>query len=201
MNVVFYLSALVAILATIMVVTRLNIMHALLYMIVSLLAVAVVFYTLGAPFVAALEVIVYAGAIMVLFIFAIMLLNLGTQTIEQERLWLNTTGWIGPSILALILLVEIGYIISSRSYPPGGTIIEPTEVGVSLFGPYLLGVELASFLLLAGLVGARHIGQRSKADQNSVAIHENSQTQDKPVDTKEERMQADAEPQKMATNR
>jgi NADH-quinone oxidoreductase subunit J len=52
-----------------MAITRLNAMHALLYLMVSLLAVAVVFFTLGAPFVAALEVIIYAGAIMVLFIF------------------------------------------------------------------------------------------------------------------------------------
>ena len=54
-------------------------MHALLYLIVSLLAVAVVFYTLGAPFIAALEVIIYAGAIMVLFVFVVMMLNLGDQ--------------------------------------------------------------------------------------------------------------------------
>ena len=59
MNVVFYLSSALAIFATIMVITRLNVMHALLYLIVSLLSVAVIFYTLGAPFIAALEVIVY----------------------------------------------------------------------------------------------------------------------------------------------
>jgi NADH-quinone oxidoreductase subunit J len=160
MNVVFYLSGLIAILATVMVITRLNIMHALLYMVVSLLAVAVVFYTLGAPFVAALEVIVYAGAIMVLFIFAVMLLNLGSQTIDQERESLRTTSKVGPSVLALILLVEIVYILVSRSYAAGGSIVQPQQVGIALFGPYLLGVELASFLLLTSLVGARHVGQR-----------------------------------------
>ena len=62
-----------------MVVTRTNLVHALLYLVVSLFAVAVVFYTLGAPFVAALEVIVYAGAIMMLFVFAVMLLNLSAD--------------------------------------------------------------------------------------------------------------------------
>ena len=62
-----------------------NAVHALLYLIVSLLAVAVVFLALGAPFVAALEVIIYAGAIMVLFVFVMMMLNLGPRTVEQER--------------------------------------------------------------------------------------------------------------------
>ena len=77
MNLVFYISALVAVIATTMVITRLNAVHALLYLIVSLLSVALIFFVLGAPFVAALEVIVYAGAIMVLFVFVIMMLNLG----------------------------------------------------------------------------------------------------------------------------
>ena len=201
MNVVFYISALIAVVATVMVVTRLNVMHALLYMIVSLLAVAVVFYTLGAPFVAALEVVVYAGAIMVLFIFAVMLLNLGPQAQEQERLWLNTTGWIGPAILALILLIEIGYIIAKQSFPAGGTIVEPTQVGISLFGPYLLGVELASFLLLASLVGARHIGQPSKSEQGSRSVREKVSIQAAQKADMVSENHPDTEPEKAAADR
>ena len=75
----------VAIVSTALMITRLNAVHALLYLIVSLLAVAVVFYTLGAPFVAALEVIIYAGAIMVLFVFVVMMLNLGDEAARAER--------------------------------------------------------------------------------------------------------------------
>ena len=89
MNAVFYVSAVVAIAATCMVITQRRAVHALLYLILSLLAVALVFFTLGAPFVAALEVIIYAGAIMVLFVFVIMMLNLGRQAAEQERHWLG----------------------------------------------------------------------------------------------------------------
>ncbi len=160
MNVVFYISAAVAVISTVMVITRLNIMHALLYLIVSLLAVSVVFFTLGAPFVAALEVIVYAGAIMVLFIFAIMMLNLGTRTVAQERAWLRATSWTGPAVLALVLFIEVAYVILTGTHGTGGNAVPPEQVGSTLFGPYLIGVELASFLLLAALVGARHIGQR-----------------------------------------
>jgi NADH-quinone oxidoreductase subunit J len=160
MNVAFYVSAMVAIAATVMVITRASAVHALLYLIISLLAVALVFFVLGAPFVAALEIIIYAGAIMVLFVFVMMMLNLGPQTTTQERQWLNPRGWIGPTLLGLILVSELGYVF--RHVPPtqlGGQAVSPEQVGVTLFGTYLLGVELASMLLLAGLVGAYHLGR------------------------------------------
>lgn len=163
MTTLFYLAAMVAVVATGMVITRLNAVHALLYMIVSLLAVAVIFAVLGAPFVAALEVIVYAGAIMVLFVFVIMLLNLGPQAVAQERTLLNPGLWSGPSVLATILLGELLYVFLARETPPAAArIVEPQEVGVALFGPYLLGVELVAMLLLAGLVGAFHLGRRQQ---------------------------------------
>jgi len=107
MLVLFYLAAGVALISTYMVITRLNIVHALLYMVVSLLAVAVIFFLLGAPFIAALEVIVYAGAIIVLFIFVVMMLNLGPQSVAQERQWFNWRTWRGLVVLAGVLLLEL----------------------------------------------------------------------------------------------
>src|SRR5918999_2591314 len=104
MTIVFYVAAAVAILATLRVITALNAVHALLYFIVSLLAVALIFFVLGAPFVAALEVIIYAGAIMVLFVFVVMLLNLGQAAFAQEHGWVRPRMWIGPTILAAILV-------------------------------------------------------------------------------------------------
>lgn len=160
MTIVFYVAAAVAIIATLRVITALNAVHALLYFIVSLLAVAVILFALGAPFVAALEVIIYAGAIMVLFVFVIMLLNLGPQAVEQERHWLQPRMWIGPALLAIILLAELIYAIAGAGQVSGVSLVEPRQVGMALFGPYLLGVELASLLLLAGLVGAYHLGRR-----------------------------------------
>ncbi len=157
----FYLAAAVAILATLLALTRLDPVHALLYLIVSLLAVAVVFGLLGAPFVAALEVIVYAGAIMVLFIFVVMLLNLGLRTTETERSWLRPRTWIGPAALALILVVEVAAMLGrTGQLTTGAGVVGPKAVGLALYGPYLLGLELASFLLLAGVVGAYHLGRR-----------------------------------------
>ena len=163
MSAVFYVSAIVAIISTTLAVTRLNAVHALLYLIVSLLSIALVFFTLGAPFIAALEVIIYAGAIMVLFVFVIMMLNIGEAATDQERAWLYPGIWMWPSVLALILIAELIYVISYGEFAiPEIHGVSPKEVGLALYGPYLLGVELASMLLLAGLVGAYHLGRHRR---------------------------------------
>lgn len=160
MNATFYLSAAVAILSTAMVITRANAIHALLYLIVSLLAVALVFYVLGAPFAAALEVIIYAGAIMVLFVFVVMMLNLGEAAARQESRWMTPAIWIGPALFSAVLAAELVYIMATGGITqPGAGIIDAKQVGIVMFGPYLLAVELASMLLLAGLVAAYHLGR------------------------------------------
>ena len=161
MTAVFYASAAIAIAATALAITRTNAVHALLYLIVSLLAVAVLFFTLGAPFVAALEVIVYAGAIMVLFVFVMMMLNLGPQAVDEERRWLSARIWTGPLVLTVLLTLEVLYAIGRSTPMPPAVVIGPRAVGIALFGPYALAVEMASMLLLAGLIGAYHLGRRA----------------------------------------
>ena len=166
MNLLFYITAAVAIISTIRVITHLNAVHALLYLIVSLLAVALIFFFLGAPFAAALEVIIYAGAIMVLFIFVIMMLNLGAQSIRTQRQWLRPGMWIGPAVLAAALLGELVYVLAAGGgSAPVNVEVGPGEVGRALFGPYVLGVELASILLMTGLVGAYHLARPEPRDQ------------------------------------
>lgn len=164
LNFAFFVAGVVAILATALAITRAIAVHGLLYLVVSLLAVAVVFYTMGAPLMAALEVIIYAGAIVVLFVFVVMMLNLGAQAREAERQWLAPRAWIGPVILSAILLAEVIYMIV-RSPLPGaiGEATTPKQVGMALYGPYLLGVELASMLLLGAVVGTSHLGRPSPA--------------------------------------
>jgi NADH-quinone oxidoreductase subunit J len=161
MNAVFYVSACVAVISTLLVITRTNAVHALLYLVVSLLSVAVIFFVLGAPFVAALEVIIYAGAIMVLFVFVIMMLNLGPQAVAHERVWLNPETWAGPSALSAVLAAELVFIFlkgDGKTFP--AAVVESKAVGLALFGPYIIGVELASMLLLAGIVGAYYLGRK-----------------------------------------
>lgn len=166
MTFIYYLAAAVAVMSTAMVITRSNAVHALLYMIVSLLSLALIFFTLGAPFVAALEVIIYAGAIVVLFVFVIMMLNLGAEMTARERRWLQPKAWIGPAILTAILFAEFLVVVATE---PAAAVGAPAGVGVkrvgaALYGRYVLGVELAAMLLLAGLVGAFHLGRRVPSD-------------------------------------
>ena len=158
----FYLAGIVAVIATLLAITQRHAVHALLYLVVSLLAVAVDFYVLGAVFVAALEVMIYAGAIMVIFVFVVMMLNVAGHAMEVEREWLRPRNWYGPSVLALILLGELVYCtVTSDSTPSLANPVSPKQVGVALFKTYWIGVELVSLLLTAGLVGACHLGRRA----------------------------------------
>ncbi len=163
MELTFYISGFIAVISTVMVITRHNIIHALLYLVVSFLALAVVFFIMGAPFAAGLEVIVYAGAIVVLIIFVIMMLNLKDEAVEQEREWLTPSIWIVPAIFSIILLGELIYVILT----PGGASlvvqsVDAKAVGISLYTEYILGVELSGMLLMAGIVGAYHLGRQKK---------------------------------------
>ena len=162
MDVFFYIAAFVAIISTVMAISGRNAIHSLLYLILSLLAISVIFYLLSAPFIAALEVIIYAGAIMVLFIFVTMMLNIGLER-EAEKKWLKPRMWIIPSILAAILLVNLILALKSvQTIPPDKEAILPKQVGISLFSTYLLAVEIAAILLMAGVIGAYHLGVQKK---------------------------------------
>lgn len=163
MSELFYIASVVAIFSTIMVITRYQPIHALLYLVVSFFGVAMIFISLGAPFVAILEIILYAGAIIVLLIFVVMMLNLGSSTSDQERLWLRPGVWAGPAILCLVLLIEM-IILLSRN--PGtylqGKGVTMKAVSIALYQQYVIAVELAGFLLMAGIVGAAHISKHRK---------------------------------------
>ncbi len=166
LQLMFYFSAALAIVASLKVITGKNTVHALLYLVVSLLAVAVCFYLMGAPFAAGLEIIVYAGAILVLFVFAIMMFGLGQdETLNAPKSHSfrlsNFNLWVGPSLIAILLLTELIFAIESSLVQEKLTshIIDAKQVGILLYGPYLLAVEIASFLLLAGLIAGYHFAK------------------------------------------
>lgn len=162
MNTIFYIAAFVSVITSLLAITNRNAIHALLYLILSLLSISVIFYILGAPLSAALEVIVYAGAIMVLFIFVVMMLNIGMEE-KLEKNWLRPRMWILPAVLSAILLAILIYVAGIFSDEAvSAEVISPKAVGMKLFTTYLLEVELAAMLLLAGIVGAYHIGRRRK---------------------------------------
>ncbi|WP_201584993.1 NADH-quinone oxidoreductase subunit J [Psychrobacter sp. HII-4] len=160
----FYALAAVAIFASLRVVTQANPVHAILSMIVSLLAISGIFFVLGAPFAGALEIVVYAGAIMVLFVFVIMMLNLGMSNDEREERWLDAGTWALPTGLTVIIGVVLYAMIGmghDDAAMIGGTTISAKAVGTVLFTKYIMLVEVAALLLLAALVAAYHLGKES----------------------------------------
>ena len=164
----FYSLAAVAIFASLRVVTQANPVHAILSMIVSLLAIAGIFFVLGAPFAGALEIVVYAGAIMVLFVFVIMMLNLGMSDDEREERWLDAGTWALPTGLTIIIAVVLYAMIGlnhDEAAMIGGSTISAKAVGTVLFTKYVMLIEVAALLLLAALVAAYHLGKESIADE------------------------------------
>lgn len=149
-----------------MVITRRNAVHALIYLVLLFLATASVFFTLGAPLVAVLQVVIYAGAIIVLFVFVVMTLNEGREGVRREREWTRGRIWIVPCVLGAALLVQVAAVLLRRGLGASQGLIGPKAVGVSLFTDYLVAVELASMLLLAALAAAFHYGTfRRGSDQ------------------------------------
>lgn len=164
----FYALAAVAIFASLRVVTQANPVHAILSMIVSLLAISGIFFVLGAPFAGALEIVVYAGAIMVLFVFVIMMLNLGMSNDEREERWLDAGTWALPTGLTVIIGVVLYAMIGmghDDAVMIGGTTISAKAVGTVLFTKYVMLIEVAALLLLAALVAAYHLGKETKDDE------------------------------------
>ena len=163
----FYVSALITLGSAILAITRTNASHALIYVVIALLSIAVIFFLMGAPFAAALQIVVYAGAIVVLFLFVVMMLNLGKNSVEREQSLLTKGVWSIPTILALALFAVVTFALVSSDHSVGvaGAEITPKQVGIALYTEYILVVELAGVLLLAALVGAYHLGRRYMSDR------------------------------------
>lgn len=166
----FYALSAVAIFASLRVIILANPVHAILSMIVTLLAIAGIFFIIGASFAGALEIVVYAGAILILFVFVIMMLNLGMANDAREERWLDAKTWAVPTgltvIIAVIMFAMVGFDNSSADTAVIGGISVPAKaVGTVLFSKYILLVEIAALLLLAALVAAYHLGKESINDE------------------------------------
>ncbi|HUL30643.1 MAG TPA: NADH-quinone oxidoreductase subunit J [Thermodesulfobacteriota bacterium] len=159
-GVIFYLLAIVVLVSTLLAITRRQVVHAVVYLILSFVTTALLFYLLGAPFLAVLEVMIYAGAIMVLFLFVVMTVRLepqeGTKG-ETLRQWL-------PAIVLSFISFSVGGILIFET-PTSRLVLNtavatPMAFGHYLFKSYWFPVEIVSFLLLIGLVGALYLGRQ-----------------------------------------
>jgi NADH-quinone oxidoreductase subunit J len=159
--VVFVVVALVAVGSALGLVLRRNPIHGALFLVVNLGSIAVFYLMLGAEFLAAAQIIVYAGAIMVLFVFAIMVLIPGKEETGPDprrtlRLWALPIGGVLFGVIA-------AWLVLPRATPPAGPGAGPggvEAIGRLLFGDYLFAFELTSVLLLAAMVGALLLARR-----------------------------------------
>jgi NADH-quinone oxidoreductase subunit J len=158
-SLLFYILGFILLAATLMCITRRNPVHAVIYLVVGFFALALMFYLLGAPLVAAWEVIVYAGAIMVLFLFIIMMLGLAPQETPEGPGWQR---W-GPLVLLSSSLMVCTLLLIFQDPAAGKEISEyylaPQALGEVLFSRYALAVEVVSFQLLFATIGAYMLGR------------------------------------------
>lgn len=165
----FYVFGIAAIACAILFVTRKSPVAAALWLVGTMFSLAVLYVMLDAQFIGAVQVIVYAGAIMVVFLFVIMLLNLGHPSDIAD---IRGLGWkLAAGAVAILLLAEVGAFARARTaagftLPPGYVAMQVERQGAiapvagPLFNEYLLAFEITSVLLLAAIVGAVVLAKR-----------------------------------------
>jgi NADH-quinone oxidoreductase subunit J len=164
----FWVLATVAVLASLLVIGQRNPMYSVLLLIVSFAALAGLYVLLDAPFVAAIQIIIYAGAIMVLFLFVVMLLNAPTENRTSTGPG-GLLGGPGPrrfgAVLSIGLAVELFWALRSLEAVPmpsgsGGTAPTVFDIGTRLFHDYAFAFEATSVLILVAMVGAIILARR-----------------------------------------
>lgn len=158
-TILFYILAALIIVTTGLAITRRNMVHTIVYLVFSFFGSAMLFYLLGAPLLAALEVIIYAGAIMILFLFIIMMLK---EEAPESRLF-PFRQWLPATLLGFAYLV-LGSLLVVSADPETGAPLQIATASPAMFGEYLfrthwLAIEIASLLLLIALVGALRLGR------------------------------------------
>lgn len=163
-QIAFFFLSVVTLISAVMVITRRNAVHSIIWLIVTLFSVGGVFLMLHAEFLFAVQVILYVGGIMVLFLFVVMLVNLDVS-LKQAQF---SRQWLVALVTALVLMAELaygiyrghtGFALAEASAAPaaGGN---TQAVGLALYQDYVLAVEIASLLLLVAMVGAVIMAKR-----------------------------------------
>ena len=146
--------------------TRPSAVHALVWLVAALLSLAVAFFAMGASFAGAVQILIYAGAIMAVFVFVVMTVDSAPDAIAAESARISGA-WRLPAAAAAALLAALVLRLgpAEPALAPADDTQQASEVGALLFGPWAAAVEIAGFLLLAALLGARHLGRRPSAER------------------------------------
>ena len=171
--ILFWIFAAVAVAASLLVIGQRNAMYSALLLIVSFAALSGLYVLLNAPFVAVIQIVVYAGAIMVLFLFVVMLLNAAVED-RPDRAALRFMGHAGPrrfgAVLSLGLVVELAWAVRRLPAGPLAPSDQPTSVaaiGVKLFHDYAFAFEATSILILVAMVGAVILARKEPHDRRA----------------------------------
>lgn len=161
-QILFWLLSVVAIFSALMVITNKNPVYSVLWLIATFFAISGHYILLNAQFLAIVNIIVYAGAIMVLFLFVIMLMNLNKETEPQKNRWLKMAGAVagGCMLLVLVAALKDSSTKNADALVYSGNIGLIKNLGKELFTTYVVPFEISSILFLSAMVGAVVIGKK-----------------------------------------
>ncbi|MBD3401357.1 NADH-quinone oxidoreductase subunit J [candidate division GN15 bacterium] len=185
---IFLISAAVAVFGATMMIMQRNPVASVLYLILSLVAQAVVYVQLGALFLGAILIVVYAGAILVLFLFVIMLLNLRSN--PELSASLPPLGWFTKVAVPVLMVVELYFVVDRVIWPPVPTGIvgknpdfgSVETVATMMFTDYMYPLQLTGVLLLVAVVGAVVIARRESAEPRKTTASPDNRNE-QPIDT------------------
>lgn len=163
----FFICALISVLGAVLLILAREPIHSALSLILVMMSLAVLYLLLGAEFIAAVQIIVYAGAIMVLFVFVIMLLNAG---FEERTDWSKIAKVVGlPFSFFLLLAIahflsrsDIGRVVANGAGAPSNEAVSTRALSMALFRQYLFPFEATSILILVAILGAWILGRKDE---------------------------------------
>ena len=159
-QILFWVLSVVAIFSALMVVMSKNPVYSVLWLIVTFFTISGHYILLNAQFLAVVNIIVYAGAIMVLFLFVIMLMNLSKETDPQKSKWLKLIGAVAGGCLLLVIVAALRNTEQQMTELATGDIGLIENLGKVLFNEYVVPFEISSILFLSAMVGAVVIGKK-----------------------------------------
>lgn len=159
-QILFWILAVFALFSALMVVTSKNPVYSVLWLIITFFSISGHYILLNAQFLAIVNIIVYAGAIMVLFLFVIMLMNLSKDTEPQKSKWLKLAGAVAGGSLLVVLVAALRHTEAGIAETGQGDIGLIQNLGNVLFHDYVVPFEISSVLFLSAMVGAVVIGKR-----------------------------------------
>lgn len=155
-------AGILALAATIAAITRPSPVHALLLLLAALISLGVAFFALAAPFAGAIQLLIYAGAIVAVFVFAVMTVEAGPEARAAERERMRGAWRVPAGVAVLALLPVLGGLGGAETAPGTPAPVTAQALGLTMFGSWAVATELVSLLLIAGLIGVRVLGRRAR---------------------------------------